>query len=367
MRISLALLPVCLLLLACEEEDQDGEDPPVRRLKTHQVAASEQSTVRRFPSVLEPASLNMMSFEIGGRLTELELQVGQRVGAGETLAALDREALEHQIAGARAGLRSAEADHDNAVQALRRQEVLFERGTTTRVALEAAQAEVRTREAQLAQAEAALFSAEEDLGEAVLAAPFDAIVNSVEVRSFDAVSAGAPIVSLYSPETLEVSITANFGTFNQLVVGTPAAVRPADRPDLAFGAVVSELGARAEAVSSFPVVLALTESAPVLKAGMAVEVAIELPLPAAEGYSIPLAAIIKEGTIDRDDRPGAAQVFVYDEATSTVRRRDIRIAGVRENALLVVEGLSPGDRVASAGVSFLRDGQEVRLMDDGER
>ena len=366
MRFSFALLLVCLFLLACEEEDQAEEEPPVRRLKTHLVSTSEQSTIRRFPSVLEPTSLNTLSFEIGGRLTDLALQVGQRVSAGEVLATLDDEALELLIAGAEAGLRSAEAAHGNALQTLRRQEELFERGTTTRVAVEDAQADVRTREAQLVQAQASLFSAVEDLDKAVLEAPFDAIVNSVEVQSFATVSAGAPIVSLYSPETLEVSITANFGTFSQLVVGTSATVRPADRPDLALSAVVSELGARAEAVSSFPVVLTLAESAPILRAGMAVEVAIELPLPAAEGYSIPLTAIIKEGTIDWRGRRGAAQVFVYDEETATVQRRDIRIAGVRENSLLVIEGLSPGDRVASAGVSFLRDGQEVKLLDDGK-
>ncbi len=62
--------------------------------------------------------------------------------------------------------------------------------------------------------------------------------------------------------------------------------------------------------------------------------------------------------------PGTAQVFVFDPNTSTVNRRDVKIAGVRENAIIIVEGLELGERVASAGVSFLREGQKVKLLTD---
>ena len=352
-----------LALAACDEDDSAATDPPVRGLKTHLVAEAEQSTVRRFPSVLEPTSLNVLSFDIAGKLTVVSLQVGQRVMAGDTLAELDPEALQLQIANSEAGVRSSTAAFENAVDTLKRQEELFQSGTITKVALDAAATDLQTRKAQLEQAEAALGTAKDNLSKSVLSAPFDAILNSVDVQSFQTVSAGTPIVTVYSPEVFEVSFSANFETISQLVVGSRALVRLADQPDLALEGVVSELGSRADAVSSFPVVVTLEESDPVLKAGMAVEVAIELPLPAAQGYSIPLASIIKEGAIGDAASPGTAQVFVFDAESGTVLRRDIRIAGVRENALLVIEGLEPGDRVASAGVSFLRDGQAVKLLD----
>ena len=40
----------------------------------------------------------------------------------------------------------------------------------------------------------------------------------------------------------------------------------------------------------------------------------------------------------------------------------IAVGGIRENMVVVVDGLAPGDLVASAGVSFLKEGQEVRLL-----
>jgi len=55
-------------------------------------------------------------------------------------------------------------------------------------------------------------------------------------------------------------------------------------------------------------------------------------------------------------------VVVDGLARKTVQRRGIAVGGIRENMVVVVDGLAPGDLVASAGVSFLKEGQEVRLL-----
>ena len=39
------------------------------------------------------------------------------------------------------------------------------------------------------------------------------------------------------------------------------------------------------------------------------------------------------------------------------------MGGIRESSIVVIEGLEVGERIASAGVSFLLDGQEVKLLD----
>ena len=104
---------------------------------------------------------------------------------------------------------------------------------------------------------------------------------------------------------------------SQRDVGTQGTVRLADTPSVTLEAVVSELEARADSVSSFPVVLRLEETDPVLKAGMPVEASIEVPIPADIGFPIPLSALIKSGQIgikpNRPEGPGSARVYVYDE------------------------------------------------------
>ena len=352
------------LLAGCREEKSAAE-PVIRGLKVHEVSETEAIRTRRFPGVLEPSDLIVLSFEVGGILGELDLDAGQRLAKGEAVARLDTASLRLQVEAGEAAVAQADATARNTAEALYRQNQLLSSGTTTRVAVDDARTQAEVAAASLTQAQKSLEAARRNLEKAVMRAPFDAIVNSVEATPYSTVSPGTPIASIYSPDRFEVSFSVSFEAVSGLVVGTPARVRLADRPDIVLDAVVTEIGARADTVSSFPVVLQLREFDPVLRAGMAVEAAIDYPLPAQAGYPLPLSALIKDGQGQRlgnSDATAIAGVFVFDPQSSTVRRRAVTVGGIRGNMIIVIDGLTPGDLVASAGVSFLREGQEVELL-----
>lgn len=353
-----------MLLMGCWEEEVTPE-VVIRGLKVHEVAQVERSQTRRFPGVLEPSELSVLSFEISGRLGDFNLGVGQRLAKDELVAKLHPETLQLQVEAAQASVAQAQASARNSADTLTRQRELLQRGTTTRVVFENAQAEADAAAAGLVQAQKSLETAQENLAKSELRAPFSGIVNSVDANAFATVSAGAPIATLYSPDEFEVAFSVSFDAASALVVGKQATIRLADRPEITLAAVVSEIGSRADAVSSFPIVLLLRETHPLLKAGMAVEAAIEFPLPKRQGFPIPLSALIKDGQITATadaQSSSLASVYVYDTARKTVQRRGIAVGGIRENMVVVVDGLAPGDLVASAGVSFLKEGQEVRLL-----
>ncbi|TMM51319.1 efflux RND transporter periplasmic adaptor subunit [Sulfitobacter sabulilitoris] len=365
-RIVTALV-ILIVIGGCREEEA-AQEPVIRGLKVHEVAEAERSQTRRFPGVLEPSNLTVLSFEIGGRLAEFDLDVGQRLTEGEVVARLDPETLRLQAETAAAAVVQAQASARNAADTLKRQQELLDRGTTTRVAVDDAQSKADSAAAALVQAQKSLESAEENLEKADLRAPFAGIVNSVDATAFATLGAGAPIATMYSPDAFEVSFSVSFDAASELVVGKEASIRLADRPDVTLPAVVSEIGSRADTVSSFPIVLRLKDTHPLLKAGMAVETAIEFPLPVREGYPLPISALIKDGLSGSPgdaQSPAQAGVYVYDADTSTVRRETVTVGGIRENMVVVIDGLAPGDLVASAGVSFLKEGQEVKLLDPG--
>jgi multidrug efflux pump subunit AcrA (membrane-fusion protein) len=56
-------------------------------------------------------------------------------------------------------------------------------------------------------------------------------------------------------------------------------------------------------------------------------------------------------------------VYVYDAASQSVVARPVTVSEVRGNEVIVSKGLSAGDRVAAAGVSYLRDGMKVKLLE----
>ncbi|MEM7024728.1 MAG: efflux RND transporter periplasmic adaptor subunit [Pseudomonadota bacterium] len=358
-------------LAGCWADENASEAPrqPIRGLITTLVEDVEETTIRRYPGVLEPGEVNLLSFEVGGRMGRMALDVGQRVGEGQLLAELDVEQFETQIENRLAAVEEAQATLNQAEADLARSQQLLERGAGTVVRRDEDQTEVIQRRAQLTQAQKDLASAEEDLADSKLYAPFDGLVDSIGVDSFATVSAGQTVLSLYQQMDYEVSFSVSFDVIGRLVVGTPATVRLADDPSVSLAAVVSELGERAGRVSSFPVVVRLKEGSPLIKAGMAVEVAFEFALPAAQGHLLPISAAIPDVEVPDEAGPNSVvdlEVYVFDEATSTVQRRRVTMAGLRENQFLIIDGLEAGERVATKGVTFLREGMEVRLLPDRE-
>ncbi len=366
-----AVIWLCLsiALVACQSEDNADQNstPIVRGLKVVEVQHVEETTIRRFPSVLQPAEVTTASFEIGGKMGPLELKVGQLVKKGDILASLDPTTLQLQVESSQAALEKDMATAANAAASLERFESLFEKEVVTRAQVDEARTSATTSAAAVQQARKELETAKENLLKADLRSPINGVVNSVTVEAFTTITAGSPVATLYETDEFEVHLSVNYDTVQRLAVGKEVQVRLADNPSVVLAGVVSELGSRADTVSSFPIVAKLVETTPEIKAGMAVEVAMEFSVPTGKGYLLPLTVLPLKGTLRENagpENPAATSVFVYDDTTQTVKSRSVTVAGVRGNQIIIVDGLEPGDLVASAGVSFLREGQTVKLLRD---
>jgi RND family efflux transporter MFP subunit len=354
----------CLLILcglsSCGEKQDASFQQVTRGLRAHKVSAYAESRTRRFPSVLQPSDVSRLSFEISGQLKAVNLAAGQRVHLGDLLMEIDPRSLQAQLEQASAGVKQAEAQLANAEADFGRKSELLKKGVSTQASFDQSQATLLTTRAQLDQAQRQLDLATHNLDRSKLLAPFDGTISGVEVKSFGQVAPGQAAVTLYSDDSFEMSFLAPAAIFPSLKVGQPAKVQVADRPDLSLTGVIKELGARAEQVSAFPVVVRLKNDVAGLNAGMSVEILLELPLVSASGgYLVPLSVLVPEGG---KDLQGAATVFLYDAASSTVHRHGVTLGGIRDNQLVVTEGLNAGDYVASAGVSYLTDGQKVKLL-----
>ena len=71
---------------------------------------------------------------------------------------------------------------------------------------------------------------------------------------------------------------------------------------------------------------------------------------------VPISAILQE--------PAGEQVAWIVEADQTVTRRVVKIGEASGGQIEIVDGLQPGDRIAVAGVRFLREGMKVRDLGD---
>ncbi len=200
--------------------------------------------------MLQPSSISTVSFEVAGRLKEVNLDVGQLIKKGEVLAEIDTRSLEIQVESAEAGLEEAQSLAKNAAEDAQRKADLLKKGITSKAIADQSRTDAETSAVRVVQSQHSLDTAIENLTKAKLLAPFDGIINSVEVQSFTNVTAGAAIATVYAAEAFETNFSVSFDIVNRLAVGKKVRVRLADNPDIILSGDVSELGARADTVPS---------------------------------------------------------------------------------------------------------------------
>ena len=121
---------------------------------------------------------------------------------------------------------------------------------------------------------------------------------------------------------------------------------------------ITEIGVASGAANAVQVTAVLSNPRDGILPGMSAEVDIPLTGGAEQtGFLVPLTAI------SPGDEKASGYVFVFDADAKVVRRTAVTPGdGVLENLVAVSSGVGAGDIVASAGVSFLRDGQTVKLL-----
>lgn len=351
----------------CAEEVAPPDLPP-RAIQWERVSGSVTVDKRVISGIVTAIDDTRLAFEVSGTVKTVEVDLGDSVERGQVMARLDPEPLELAVRDAEAALAEARALQAHARSTLER---YVEAGAAVaKQEVDSARALRDSRVSQHEAAQARLNLVRRDLRFSVLKAPFHGAVSSREIEPAMTVAAGQTAFEIDSKESglrVEVqmpeTLIARVRQGDEVAVSFPSVGD--SRSDLAAGrypARVAEVGTRAGAGNAFPVRADLDDPPPELRPGMTAEVTFSIPREDSGpseigGFLIPIAAA-------RPEADDSFSVFVYDPDTSSVTRRPIRTGGVRDNSVAVLEGLEEGEIIATAGVSFLRDGQPVTLLDE---
>jgi RND family efflux transporter MFP subunit len=292
------------------------------------------------------------------------------VAVDQVLARLDPEPFELTVRDAEAALAQNVALQQASRADFERAEKLFEAEVASQQEFDRALAMRDSRDSQVQATEARLKLARRDLRRSVLKAPFSGAISVKEIEPAMEIAGGQVVfemdsgdgglrVEVQMPETLITGVRQ--GATVEVSFPSIGGER-FDEAKGRFAAVVSEVGTRAGVGNAFPVRADLLDPPAGLRPGMTAEAFFSIPRAESsvrefQGFMIPMAAALAEAD-------GKFSVFVYDRDSSTVTKRPIRSGGVRDNDIAVLEGLADGEVIATAGVSFLRDGQQVTLLDE---
>ena len=358
---TLCLLVPILAAFGCGKEEKPPE--VIRSIRWIKVVETTTMQVRMISGTTKPVDQTALSFAVGGTVETVEVRLGDQVRKGQVLAELDQQPFVLGVREAEAGLLKAQASRVERRANYERYLALYESNNASKAELDEARASFDSAKGQVKAATAQLGLARRDLRKTRLIAPFNGTISVKEIEPHIEVPRGKAVFGLDGEESgFEVSTEVPETLVLRLNVGDEADVVFPGLNNRRVPGVLTEVGVRSRAATTFPVTVQLQEEFPALRSGMSVEVAFqyipesETGEPIVTGLAVPIAAILMGAE-------KATFVFIYDEKSSTVKKTQIKVLNLRENDVIIEpETLKAGDILATAGVPFLTDGQKVNLM-----
>ena len=289
-----------------------------------------------------------VAIPVEGRVVSVNVQVGDKVQAGDTLATLvSPEALR-----IRYEVEAARTARELAVVEEQRQRTMVAKGVGVEMELRAAQSKLRETSQELARAQGVAALLGTGSGDKiVLRAPRAGVIAERNAVPGAAAESGAALFLVGDPGAMRIVADAFEGDLAGIHVGADAVVK-VQQLALATQGTVRNIGAVLDKESRRATVLIdMKTQAPGLRPGM--QASVEIPLAATQQMLIPVTAVlIKDG-----DR---SLVFVQvDEGV--FEARTVVLGQPLRGMVPVQSGLKAGDRIVVRG-GLLLDGAASQML-----
>ncbi|MCS2873858.1 efflux RND transporter periplasmic adaptor subunit [Bacteroides thetaiotaomicron] len=339
--ISLVCLSVFLLFYGCKNGEAKREIAKTVKVSTAIVHGEEKTT--SFPGKVKAASEIDLAFRINGPITKINVTEGQFVRKGEVIAEMDSRDYYIQLSATEAEYKQVKSEAERIIQ-------LYEKQSVSDNDYDKAVSGLR-------QVTAKYEAHKNALSDTKLIAPFDGYIQKRYFNKAEVISAGMPVFSMISTEVPEVEINIPASEYIRKEKFESFYCHFDTYPDKMFPLELISVNQKANLNQLYTVRFRLktTNNQQMPSPGMSSMVTIKFKPESSDLVSIPLAAVFEQN--------GKQTVWIYNDEQKTVQARTIRMSEIPNNGTVIVsEGISPGEKVISAGVYSLIDGCEVKLL-----
>ncbi|RZL31329.1 MAG: efflux RND transporter periplasmic adaptor subunit [Rubrivivax sp.] len=318
-----------------------------------------------------------VSAQMTGTLTEVLIDEGFKVKKGQVLARLDDTGLRAGMAAAEAQVRTAQANQGQLRAQLaqaeadaRRQAELAASGMTTRQSQEQTATAVKTYTAQIEAsqrqievAQAQVRQAKVNFDYATVRAPFDGVVTARAAQVGEIISplsAGGGFTrtgvgTIVDMDSLEVNVDVNEAYIAQVKPDMPCEAVLDAYPDWKIPAhVVAVIPSADRGKATVKVRVALEQKDERVVPDMGVRVSFLAAKPKVEAQPVPGVLLPPEAVVERE---GAQVVFVVHD--NRAEQRVIKLGGDVGKFRLATEGLKAGETVVVSPPVELKQGSTV--------
>jgi multidrug efflux system membrane fusion protein len=345
------LIAFTLLLGGCSRPAPTEE--PIRAVKVLTVGVEGMRAGGEFAGEVRARVESRLGFRVGGKIVRRQVELGQRVKAGDILAQLDPQDYQLAAQAAKAQVTAALTNRDLAAADFKRYKELREQNFISGAELERRDAALKAAQAQLDQASAQGSVQGNQAGYTTLVADVSGVVTAVEAEVGQVVAAGTPVVRIAQDGPRDVVFAVPEDKVSQVKMGSGVEIRTWGA-QTALRGVVREVAASADPVTRTFGVKVSIPTMDALPLGATVTVVPQaLDRSGVQVIKLPTSALRQDGQ--------SSAVWVLDTASMTVKLQPIQIATADGNDVVVSGGLQPGMQVVSAGVHVLSPGQKVTI------
>ncbi|MBY5990872.1 efflux RND transporter periplasmic adaptor subunit [Ferrimonas balearica] len=344
---TLAVL-VALGLTGCSNDTPQSNPGAPGRLVNVVTLDGSEAAYRQFSGVLEARQRSDLAFKVAGRLEPMVVQVGDRVEAGQLLARLESHDYTLTVKELEARLSEAQATWRLARNELARVEQATADNAMADVNLDRA----RTGEARAAAAvvvmERNLEKARDGVRYTELRAPFAGQVGQRFVEAHELVSDGQPILSLHTPDALQVVLDVPHSQLTRFHQGQSAQIHWFGSPER-VAAVATEVASLPHPIKrTYAVTFALDDRPAALFAGKAVQLRL-VDTEAPAQHCVPASALTT----------GAGQSQLVRLSDHQAEPVPVEVLEQGPERVCVTGDLNAGDRIVVAGAHYLKAGDPI--------
>ncbi len=337
------------LCFSCKEKTPESIVRPVKSIE----AGSGDLSGKTFPGYAEAEEYAFLNFRVGGMLEALNVEEGQNVSRGTIIAALDQRDYQLKVS-------STRADYQEASSRVERYKNLYSREAISKQEYEISQAAFEN-------ARAAYNKAVNDLQYTRITAPFSGNIEKKYVENFQQVMAGEKIVKLVNPEKLQFRFVLPENDWQAIRDSATFSIALDDDPSMYYRASLFQVVSASSGGAGIPVILKISDpgfDAKKLKVlpGYACLVKVDAKSTGNQVISIPLSAVYS------DPHTNETSVWKIDTVHSTVHRIPVKTGELTGSEdIIILSGIQPGERIITAGITMLKEGETVKMIDDESR
>lgn len=309
-----------------------------------------QTYDKDFVGVVSAEQYTDLAFRIGGLIQKTFINEGSFVKKGQTLAEMDPSDVQLQLDADRAQFQSTKSILERTERLLAKQAISVQ--------------EMEISKANYQKAKSQYEYTKNQLSYTHLTAPFSGSIEKKYVENYQKVNAGQAIYKLINPDILEVKFTLPENDVSMTGLKNIFYIEFDNFRGELFKARIKEVVDASVDGAGIPVTLAITDEnfKPEkynIKAGFAcrIKVIIDNPAVLSSYVTVPITAIFN------GDTKNQTFVWVYDEASNSVAKQAVVTDGLHgSDGVIISSGLAAGQKVVTAGVYQIVDGQKVSLL-----